>query len=353
MWALLALGKRSLLGLAARRTFKRLLAVSLLLSALPIAAGGYTLVLHDGRRIEIPARFTVTQTTLTYEKAPGIDVTLVMAIVDVAATERANNESPGGFFKHTEQSPAAAAALPIQHARTTLTNRELEPLRQARLESEKAYEKRRIELGLPWLEESRRRQEQEEQEMSSLIRARELARGQDEIYWRERAGALRNEIVSVDAEINYLQTRLGQFYQFPLATHSLVTGAVGFGPLVSRSGVVPPSVRSPRVFVAPRAGFGSVGPRGQVLVNPAQVPFRTLRPTRPIGRLGFGVPFGSALPFGVSSGPFDYVEDAYPRAELTERLDSLLVTRAGLAAQWRALEDEARDAREPQVWLEP
>ena len=316
-------------------------------AAFPIGACAYTLILHDGRRVEIPASFTVTRTTVTYEKAPGIDVTLVLAIVDVAATERANRESPGSFFKHTEQSPAASAP-PIQHARSTLTNRELEPLRQARLESEKAYEKRRIELGLPSVEETRRRQEQEEQDAASVVRNRELARSQDEAYWRQRAGALRNEIVSVDAQINYLQSRLGQFYQFPLETHTLITGAFPFGSLRNRTAVVPAPIRNPGVFVAPRPG--SNPSTGRVFVNPAHVPFRGLRSGRPVGSFGFGVPIGSAIPF---SGPFDYLEDAYPRAEITDRLDSLLVTRAGLAAQWRALEDEARDARVPQVWLEP
>jgi hypothetical protein len=39
--------------------------------------------------------------------------------------------------------------------------------------------------------------------------------------------------------------------------------------------------------------------------------------------------------------------------ELNSRLDDLLVRRQGLAMQWRQLEDDARDARVPQVWLEP
>ena len=38
---------------------------------------------------------------------------------------------------------------------------------------------------------------------------------------------------------------------------------------------------------------------------------------------------------------------------LTTRLDDLLVRRTGLATQWRQLEDDARDARIPQIWLEP
>jgi hypothetical protein len=40
-------------------------------------------------------------------------------------------------------------------------------------------------------------------------------------------------------------------------------------------------------------------------------------------------------------------------AQLRSRLDDLLVKRAGLMVQWQQLEDEARDARVPQIWLEP
>jgi hypothetical protein len=53
-------------------------------------------------------------------------------------------------------------------------------------------------------------------------------------------------------------------------------------------------------------------------------------------------------------GPFDNFDNSsQQKSELTNRLDDLLVRRAGLSAEWRALEDEARDARVPQVWLEP
>jgi len=38
---------------------------------------------------------------------------------------------------------------------------------------------------------------------------------------------------------------------------------------------------------------------------------------------------------------------------LKSRLNDMLVKRAALSAQWQALEDEARDARIPQVWLLP
>ena len=63
---------------------------------------------------------------------------------------------------------------------------------------------------------------------------------------------------------------------------------------------------------------------------------------------GYGYP-GYGYPNGSINNP-PYSSDP---TELNGRLDGLLVRRQGLAMQWRQLEDDARDARVPQVWLEP
>jgi hypothetical protein len=324
----LSLAARPLSRSAAATTVTRLLAIVFLLGALSGVASAYTLVMRNGRRVEVPAKFALTEKTLTYEAAAGINVTLLLAVVDIAATERANNEPKGSFLKHAEQDVRGVAPSNTQHARATVTNRELEPARRARINSELAYEKRRRELGLPSIEESRRRQAEEEDAMLALARRREAEQANNEAYWRERAAMLRSEILNVDAQIGYLRSRLPEVNQFPLATHSLVTSVLPMVPLWSRSAVVPPGLN-----------------------NPWQRPFRLARPVRGFG-YPFGFPSGSISGFG-APGPFDYVEDSYQRAKLQERLDDLLVTRAGLSARWLELEDEARTARVPQVWLEP
>ena len=202
-------------------------------------------------------------------------------------------------------------------------------------------------MGLPSIEESRRRQAQEEAATRDWLRERSRAQASEESFWRERASALRGEIGAVDAQINYLRARLSEFGQFPLATHSLITSVLPFAPIGSTSAVVP-RVANPGTFVAPRGG--SAMGRGQVLVKPSPQVFRGARVARPVA--GFGFPVGVSG-FGFPIRPFDYVEDSYDRANLSDRLDSLLMTRAGLTARWRDLEDEARDAKAPQVWLEP
>lgn len=326
------------------RATGRLLASAILIGALATVAAAYTLVLRDGRRVEIPSQFTLSKTTLTYEAGQGINITLLLTVVDIAATEHANQEASGGFFKHAL--PIQTAALPTQsrRAQLTVTNQDLEASRRTRVESERAYEQRRIELGLPSVEESRRHQALREEETLRLVRARERERAGTEAYWRDRAGILRGEIVATDAEINYLRTRLDAFPQFPLATHSLVTSVLPLAPRSTRSAFVGPPI-SPGVFATGpqlrgRVVFGGGAVRGQVLINPS--PFRSVR--------GFGY---GGFPIYEMGGPFSFVEGSYERTGLIERLNSLLVARAGLSARWRELEDEARDERVPQVWLEP
>lgn len=319
--------------------------ISVLLIVLAGVAGAYTIVFRDGRRVEVTSGFTLTKATFTYEVAPGINKTVQLILIDVAATERANNEAPGSFFKHAAQNLAPVPPPWSQHAQRTLSNRELESIQRRRIESEKNYEKRRIELGLPSIEETRRRQAQEEEATLALIRERAAQQAREETYWRGRAAELRSQISTIDAQINYLRSRLVATQGFPLATHSLVTGVLPLLPLNSTSGVVAPRIPNPEIFIAPRAGVANQ--RGQVFNSPGPARFRGPRLARPVA--GFGFPIGTAFPVG----PFGYLEDSYERANLSDRLDSLIVTRAGLEALWRELEDQARDAKVPQVWLEP
>src|SRR5688572_18559569 len=130
--------------------------VVVLICAFAVAASAYTLVFRNGNRMEIPDEFTVTRTTLTYEMSPGIQKTILVSLIDIGATERANHEPWGSFFKRSQiaQQRAQASqtpppAQPTTQATRTVTNSDLAAIRQRRLESEQAYEKRRLQLGLP------------------------------------------------------------------------------------------------------------------------------------------------------------------------------------------------------------
>ena len=83
---------------ATKRTIRRLLSVLVFACVLSATANAYTIVMHGGRRVEIPSRFVVTAATLTYEVSPGVQVTLNVAAIDVPATEKVNNEAPGSLL---------------------------------------------------------------------------------------------------------------------------------------------------------------------------------------------------------------------------------------------------------------
>jgi len=162
-----------------------------------ICASAYTVVMRDGRRVEIPNNFTVTESTLTYEVSNGIQVTLQLSTVDVAATERANGEASGSFLmKATAPKPAVEPASQERPgARRSITNADLEQYRRLRVEGEQAYERTRKELGLPSLEE--RRQEAAVIQERTLEQVRNMRKQQEmeqEAYWRARAELFRAQM---------------------------------------------------------------------------------------------------------------------------------------------------------------
>ncbi len=286
------------------KTAKRVLLALGLLFVLSATASAYTLLLRSGRRMEIPERFTVTRTVLTYEPAPGMSVSVQMAAIDIPATERANNESPGSFLKRLQQAETSARAgagesqLSRAQAQTrNVTNKDLETYARARTEGEAAYEKRRIELGLPTLEESRRRAEREAAVFDELVAKRKQE--ESERYWRAREAELQGEIDAANARIDSLDyqylngangsilianNRIGPFdSRFRVGFHRRFPSGFnqgspcGFNPGISCLQAFPfdfnrDFARRPLVFVTPGGNvvghrFGGLG-GGRVFVSP-------------------------------------------------------------------------------------
>lgn len=329
---------------------------------LPVAAAAYTVVMRGGRRIEIPSAFIVTSKTLTYEAAPGINITLMMTGIDIAATERANNE-PAGSLLRRAQTPApdlptanSSATSPQPQARRTLTNKDLESSRRARQQSEAAYERRRVELGLPSLDEVRRRNAEEAERAREQLQQGERAEEQAEGYWRGRASALRAEITALDAEINYMRLRLAEETDYVAAPFTSVTTVV---PSFSSR----PFNRFPRpvltghpgfihaantgLQVTGRIGFGNGSSRSR-FHSRARIGAPLVAPPVIVGQGVFVSPLSA-----YSTGPFPNYYPSYERSVLITRLRETEATRAGLHARWRLLEDEARRAGASPGWLRP
>ena len=202
--------------------FRRLLVASVLLIFTATAAGAYTVVMRNGRRVEIPNTFTVTKSTLTYETAPGIQVTIQLAGIDIPATERLNRKPAGSLLANTAApKPAAppAAQTVRRPAARSITNQDLEVYRRSRMESERE----RIELGIPTAEDRRREVEEIDDRTQEQIRN---MRSQEELdFWRTRAMELQAQMAANQAQANIMRNQVNdQPWAYPYGVGIVTTG---------------------------------------------------------------------------------------------------------------------------------
>ncbi len=179
-------------------TLRRGFFVVVFLALTVSAVNAYTVVMRDGRRVEIPNEFTVTNSTLTYAVSNGFQVTIQLNTVDVAATERANGQATGSLLKKATAAPNVGPATPQKRAGRSITNQDLEVYRKARVENEQ----QRQDLGLPSAED--RRREVADIQDRTLEQVRQM-REQEEAYWRIRAEALRAEAAANEAQFGSRQ----------------------------------------------------------------------------------------------------------------------------------------------------
>jgi hypothetical protein len=149
-----------------KQSLKQLPVVVSVLFAFAVAANAYTVVLKGGKRIQIPEKFVVTPTVVSYEVAPGMNVTMQLVAVDIAETEKANHEASGSFMSRIQaatstRNAGASGVIPKAAGLRTITNRDLENYRLNRIKNEASYEANRSQTGFPALSELRERAERE------------------------------------------------------------------------------------------------------------------------------------------------------------------------------------------------
>jgi hypothetical protein len=312
-----------------------------------VSASAYTVVMRDGRRFEIPDKFTVTDTALTYEHAPGLNVTLFLANLDIEATEQANREPAGALRRRAQAKPAPT---PTAGPRT-FTNADLATYRAAREKYEQTENRRRAAAGLPSLEEERARvAENRLRESEAAAKAAQESQKQ-EAYWRERAARIRAETASIQAQINRLESRLNRaepssgYFSQPAVVLAPGFGFGGFG-------FPNPPIQQVRPGLPYNwgPGFNNLNPATQVspqvdLDYNRQVFQQAVQPF-PRRRRGFGVGFNSAIVLSANNAQVS--NDA---AQTLNRLDELHAKLAAVNAQWELLQDEARRAGVPPGWL--
>jgi len=311
---------------------RRLCLTALFLALTASIANAYTIVMRDGRRVEIPNQFTVRDATLTYEVGSGIQITIQLSSINIAATEWTNGEQPGAFLRRGAAAPQQAGLATPQRstAGRSITNKDLETYRQKRIESELAYEKRRRQLGLPSAEQGRLASAaivERTREQLSSVRSKEQAA---EEFWRERASSLRTEIAANQAQIDFVRRRLDEI------------------PLTPSLG-----------------GFSTMSPFGAPVLN---LPFQNLATPNVFStsqNYNWGSPRrfnrgrfnrGRFSPFNgnnLMAYPVQTSDYSYERAELVNQLNELEMTRTGFIVRWRELEEEARRAGAYPGWLRP
>jgi len=305
--------------------------------------------MRSGRTVEIPDQFTVTSENLTYEVGQGIQVSVQLVSIDIGRTEWANSEAPGSFAKRINQpqpdNQSQGSTPTKQSAKRVITNRDLESYRARRVKSENAYERRRVELGLPSVAVSRQRTAAESEQIRAEIREKVTAANDSEQYWRGRASDLRAEIASTDAQIEYVRNRLSEV---PENSNPLILGSPGLYPYgnlpgygmgyPNQRGVVTTQSNGGRVSTT--INLGQPGYPGGV--------YNGRRPYGRNGRYGSNYPYGN--PVYWPSQSYDY---SYERSELTSQLDQLNRQRITLNVRWRQLEEEARRAGAYPGWLRP
>ena len=307
---------------------RRLCLAALFLALTASIANAYTIVLRDGRRVEIPNQFTLTESTLTYEVGSGVQITIQVASINIAATEWTNGEQPGSFLRRGSTAPQQQVAPATQKRSTagrSITNKDLEIFRQQRIRSELAYEKRRKELGLPSAAEGRLASAaivERTREQLSSVRSKEQ---EAEEYWRGRASSLRTEIVANQAQIDLIRRKIDEI--------PLTPSLGGF------------STMSP--FGAPVLNFPFQNLATQSVFSQRRFPYANNRGRFNRGR--FSPYYGN----NVMAYPFQSPDYSYERAELVNQLNELEMTRTGFIVRWRELEEEARRAGAYPGWLRP
>lgn len=313
------------------------------------AASAYTIVMRNGRRVEIPNQFTLTNSTLTYEVSEGIQVTIQLASIDIAATERVNGEPKGSFMQRASIPRIESKTPPVSRAaERSVTNQDLEDYRRKRVENELAYEQRRKELGLPSLEEQRRQSAAIEERTQQRLLSLQSEEQRAEDYWRSRASALRTEMAANQAQIDFVRRRLDEIpltYSFGAFSTTIPFGTVAT-PVVSFpfQNLITPNVFAPSIVNGARFTPNIFQTRPSVFSAPVIHPrrFNRFHGGRRFGRFSHGT---------LLAVPFQSVDYSLERTELIGQLNELEMQRAGLKARWRELEEDARRAGAYPGWL--
>jgi len=236
-----------------------------------------------------------------------------------------------------------ASAFSVFAQTKTVTNADLEKFRAQRIESEKNLRAEYARKGFPSPEQIERQNRERRAEMEQYSDELRNQRLQSESGILAQANALRTQIASIEAQINYLR-RNGGGYSNQSFIYS--NGYTSYGYRRNRSILpqisnLPPNMRTVQEYAA-------MYPSSQSLYNQSIGNVRIGGNVR-VG--GGNVRVGGRINYGTNNGyrggyiaPVIIGGGNYVQSEANTQLLFLEQTRAGLLAQWQILEEQARRA---------
>jgi len=236
-----------------------------------------------------------------------------------------------------------ASAFSVFAQTKTVTNADLEKFRAQRVESEKNLRAEYARKGFPSPEQIERQNSERRaalEQYSDQLREQRL---QSESGILAQANALRTQIASIDAQINYLRRNGGGYNSQSLIYSS---GYAPYGSRRNRS--VLPQIRNLPPNMRTVQEYAAMYPSSQSLYNQS---IGNVRIGGNVRAGGGNASVGGRLNYGNRNGyrggyiaPVIIGGGSYVQNEANQQLIYLEQTRAGILAQWEILEEQARRA---------
>ncbi|MCS6884161.1 MAG: hypothetical protein RMM17_03865 [Acidobacteriota bacterium] len=194
---------------------KRILLVTSLLIASTVCSA-YTVVLKDGRRMEVRPQYRIVGELVVFSRPDGSRFSVQLSSVNIEETELANGLQPGDFIKNVTAPPKIGEPAQSRQdegpfvgrvTKKKLTNADFEPYKQRRLEVEKEIQKR--ELARMNSDPSYLPRSAQYDSTASYERFKEQEKARED-YWRGRTRELLTQLQVVEDQIAIVSTQLEQ-----------------------------------------------------------------------------------------------------------------------------------------------
>jgi hypothetical protein len=200
---------------------KRFLLVFSIVVLLPLITPAYTLILKDGRRVEVKDKYRIVGEVAVFTLPEGNRFSLSLDKINISATELANSGEAGSFVKNAADPPKATDKQAttdkpnvdedvIASSRPTarkITNSDFERYKVRREEMMKDVANRASEKALT--QPPVTPDPNAEHEAAFMAERREREKNKEQ-YWRSRAKALLTELRVEEEQIVSLQMQMEQ-----------------------------------------------------------------------------------------------------------------------------------------------